>query len=654
MIVAHGVLNGRIYRAAFVPLLFTLAIAGFSLNDRPAPLTSGLAPGAFEGARAFADLQGLAARFPDRRPGSRGDDELAGYIAGTLKGLGGTAAGGFSVQTRTVRAQTIEGERTLETVIAQRPGTSGEQPLVVLAHRDAAGRGARGELSATAVLLELARVFASSETQRTIVLVSSSGGSGGNAGAADFANYAGDRAGGQGDAAIVLGDIAGTRAGRPIVSGLSEAPGWAPQRLQRTVTQAIEQQAGMQPATPTPLALLMQLVFPLTAGEQGPLNARGLPAVLVQAGGELPPPAEEPVSATRLEALGRAVLSAIYALDAGGEVAIRGGAETALPIEHKLIPEWAMRLVLAALLLPPLLVTGDELARLGRRRRATAAQAADRAAASGWDRAAARGWSRAAAAGSLAPWLLWVLACALPFLACALFAMGLGALGAIAAPFPPVVGAALPFGGSALEAVVAVLLVLLLAWLAWPVAMRRASLPPRPTSETAGLAVLLVLGALTVVTWAIDPFTALLLLPALHLWLVLLAPAPGPGRAGRPASWVGLLVLLGLAPLGLLIAFYASRLGLGPGGVAHTALLLLAGGRVGLGGAVLWSIAAGALVAALCVAFAPAPGGPGLPGAPGEDPGERELAPIRGSWADSKSFYAGPGSLGGTDSALRR
>ena len=67
-------LNGRIYRAAFLPLLFALAIAGFSLSDRPAPLSSSLAPGAFEGARAFAELQRLAARFPNRRPGGRGDE----------------------------------------------------------------------------------------------------------------------------------------------------------------------------------------------------------------------------------------------------------------------------------------------------------------------------------------------------------------------------------------------------------------------------------------------------------------------------------------------------------------------------------------------------------------------------------------------------
>ena len=46
--------DGRIYRAAFVPLLFVLVIAGFSLASRPGPLRSTLAPDAFDGARAAA------------------------------------------------------------------------------------------------------------------------------------------------------------------------------------------------------------------------------------------------------------------------------------------------------------------------------------------------------------------------------------------------------------------------------------------------------------------------------------------------------------------------------------------------------------------------------------------------------------------------
>ena len=454
-------LNGRIYRAAFLPLLFALVIAGFSLTGRTAPLSSNLAPEAFEGARAFATLQGLARQFPERRPGSAGDQRLAEYVAQTLRGLGSAAKGGFAVSTRSVSAPTIEGERTLTTVVAQRPGTTGQAPIVILAHRDAAGRGAEAELSGTAALLELARVLAAGETQRTIVLVSTSGGSGGNGGAADFAAHAselvgmaGGRAGSGGpgaevagedgagrpiDAALVLGDLAGTRTSGPLVASFSDSAGSAPGLLQSTVATAIAQQTGVMSDAPGTLAALAHLVFPLAGGEQGPFGARGLPAVLVGAGGELPPPAGEPVSAARLEALGRATLTAVYALDGGPEIGggeAGRGLETGLPIQHKAVPAWALRLLVAALLLPALAVLGDGFARLRRRR------------------------------VPIGRWVVWALACALPFLACAAFVTLLGSLGAIPAPSPPVSSAALPFDNHAVEAMLASALVLVLAWLA--------------------------------------------------------------------------------------------------------------------------------------------------------------------------------------------
>src|ERR1700727_470454 len=184
-------LNGRLYRAAFLPFALALALAAFSLTGSPGPLRSTLAPDAFEGSRAFAEIGSLAREFPDRSPGGDGDRGLAARVTAQLRGLGGTAGGGFTVRTHRFSAQTVDGERELTNVIAVRPGSTGARPLAILAHRDAtSGSPARAELSGTAALLELARVFAARETQRTIVLVSTSGGSGGDAGALDFATGA--------------------------------------------------------------------------------------------------------------------------------------------------------------------------------------------------------------------------------------------------------------------------------------------------------------------------------------------------------------------------------------------------------------------------------------------------------------------------------
>jgi Peptidase family M28 len=683
------VLNGRIYRAAFVPLLFALVIAGFSLTERAAPLGSTLTPEAFEGARAFAELQSLAGRFPERRPGSLGDQELAHEVARTLRGLGGSAKGGFAVSAHSFRARTIDGERTLTTVIAQRPGTTGAAPIVILAHRDAAGRGAEAELSGTAVLLELARVLAAGATQRTIVLVSTSGGSGGNAGAEEFAAHAGAElgggmggagagaegsagspgAGGPIDAALVLGDLAGTHLRAPLVASYSDGPSSAPGLLRSTLAAALAQQAGVpgeDSSPPGTWAQLAHLAFPLTAGEQGPLDARGLPAALLSTSGERPPPANEPVSAARLEGFGRAVLSTVYALDAspaqgassgsppaqGAASGLSGspspaaesqaaGFQTGLPIQHKAIPGWALRLLVAALLAPALLALGDGLARLRRRGRpARPSHSRD-----GW--AATRPSGPSPHDQQVGRWVLWTLACALPFLAGGLFAIVVGRLGAIPAPRPPVAAAALPFDGPALEAALATALVWVLTWLGWPAVVRRLGLPRRPSTDAAALAPLLVAGVLAVVVWVRDPLTALLLVPALHVWLVFASPLRPPPRRVPLAALA--VVALGVVPFALLVAFYAAQLDLGPGGVAHTALLLLASGRVGVAGAVLWSVAFGCLAAVLLVALAPPPADDLGPLGPEDGIGDRAAITIRGPLS-----YAGPGSLGGTESAPRR
>jgi hypothetical protein len=595
-------LNGRLYRGALVPVAFALAIAAFSLTSRPRPLTASLAPDAFQGSSALADLKSLAATYPERRPGSTGDEQLAVRVAHDLEGLGGTAGGGFSVQTHRLSGQTIDGERTLTTVVAQRPGSTSATPIVILAHRDAAARGSQAELSGTAALLELARVFAARETRRTIILVSTSGGSGGAAGAAAFA--AGLRV--PVDAAIVLGDLAGTRVARPFVVPFSGGYGSAPLQLQRTLADAVTHEAGTNPGSPSALGQLSHLTFPLTPGEQGPLDAAGIPAVLMQVSGERGPSARAALSRERLEGAGRAVLRPVVALDAAPDIS--STMETGVQLQRKTLPAWALQLIVATLLLGPLFVAVDGLARMRRRR------------------------------APMGRWVLWTLSCAVPFFACALFAYLLGRLGILAAAPPaPAMPGALPLNGSAAAALIAVALVLVLAWIEWRTLVRRLGWGSRPDPEAAGLSMLLVLLGVSLLVWAQDPFAALLFVPAVHLWLLLASPELRPRPLGSLA-----LVGLGLAPLLLLVVFYALQLGLGPGEVAWTAVLIVAGGHVGLAGALLWSIAFGCAAAAvmLCVTQPAAPSG--------LSSDDFEIT-IRGPMS-----YAGPGSLGGTESALRR
>jgi hypothetical protein len=615
-------LNGRLYRAAFVPFLFALAIAAFSLSARPQALSSTLAPEAFEGAPAFAELKGMAEAFPERRPGSPGDEGLARYVAGKLEGLGGSAGGGFSVRTYHFGAQTIDGEQSLTNVVAERPGSTSATPILILAHRDAAAGGAQAELSGTAALLELARVFAARETKRTIVLVSTSGGSGGDAGAAQLTA---ERSGANGphgwagqlgpfDAAIVLGDLAGSDTRAPLVVPFSDGFGSAPLQLQRTLTGAISQETGIDPGAPSTLGQLAHLAFPLTVGEQGVLNAGGVPAVLVQVSGEKgppTPPSPDAVSMQRLEGFGRAALSAVDALDTAPDISPT--MQSGLLLQRQILPEWALRLLVITLLLPVLVAVADGVARVRRR------------------------------GMPVGRWTAWTLSCALPFLSCGLLAYVLGWLGVLgAAPSAPVLPSALPFDGDAATAVVALALTFALAWLLWAALLRRLGWGVRPDPEVAGLSMLLVALPLALVVWVGNPYTALLALPALHLWLVLASPER-LGIGQPPQRLLSLaLVALGVLPLVLLIVFYADQLGLGVGEVAWMAVLFIVGGHVGLGGVILWSLAFGCAAAATALALR------ALPPADTEL-SERIEVTIRGPLS-----YAGPGSLGGTESALRR
>jgi hypothetical protein len=163
--------------------------------------------------------------------------------------------------------------------------------------------------------------------------------------------------------------------------------------------------------------------------------------------------------------------------------------------------------------------------------------------------------------------------------------------------------------------------------------------PEAAGSDASGIATLLVLLALACVVWAFDPYTALLIVPGLHLLL----PVASPERRPRPIAGLALLVLA-LIPLGLLLAFYAHQLGYGLGGLVWTAVLLFAGGHIGVLAAALWSVAFGCAAAIGLVALTP-------PADPlgGSGPDEHPEITIRGPLS-----YAGPGSLGGTKSALRR
>jgi hypothetical protein len=231
-------------------------------------------------------------------------------------------------------------------------------------------------------------------------------------------------------------------------------------------------------------------------------------------------------------------------------------------------------------------------------------------------------------------WLRWVAASALPFLLASLLAIGLFRTGLIeAAPAAPVAGAASAPNAAALASVV------VLALLTWfglrPLLLRGLRVEGDPGGGGAATAIVIVLCAATLAVWIVNPYASLLLIPALHLWLLAMAPETHLRRPAALALWAA-----GLLPLLLVAYAFARQFGLDPLELVWMLELLVAGGGISLVVVLVWSAVLGCAAGALVVVLRAA--GPGRPDAPSQ-------ITVRGP-----KTYAGPGSLGGTESALRR
>jgi hypothetical protein len=620
------VLDPRVYRAAFVPALLAVFVVAFSLAGRPGPATTRLAADAFDGFRTYGapnvrnSLLELAAAFPERRPGSAGDAALADRVAATLR------RAGFDVSRRRERGGTVDGDVAVETVEGVRPGRSSRK-IVVLSHRDALASPGLAELSGTAAFLELARIFRSRDTvgpvlpgerrlvgrnlRKTLVLVSTSGGSGGAAGARAWARAQDPETI---DGVLVLGDLASERLVRPLVVPWSNGSERPPLAWQRTVETAVRIEAGLDPGGSRASAQWARRALPMTVSEQGEVNRAGPAGVLLQVTGERGPGAAERTSPERLDAVGRAALRALSALDGAGRADASGQTEPPFAGEtsgivtlRNVLPDWSVRLLVLCFVLPPLLAALDAAFRARRRRLA------------------------------VGPWLVWIAAAALPVALGWAWLRLLGLTGALPAPPAPVLPAALPLdsGESAVlaSAALGVLLGVVLAR-----ALTREPVPERsaPGAGAAGAAAGAATAGLALAVWVANPYAAALLVPAAHLWLFVGMPG---SRLGRGWSWVALGG--GLVLPALVLVHELAALDIGPAELARLWLIAAAGGHVSAWTAVTVGLTVGCFaVVARAILARPRPGVP-------PPPPKRPLTRGPGG-------YYGPGSLGGTESALRR
>jgi Peptidase family M28 len=590
-------LDPRIYRTGLAAVLLAAIVFAFSLETQQSGRSTNLAPDAFNGGSVFRTIKSLAGQYPQRRPGATGDNDLAQLVARSLSGHG------FSVSTDTFDASTVDGTRTLQTVIGQRAGqTNGT--IVVVSHRDAAGSPATADLSGTAVMLELGRILQGESLEHSVELVSVSG----SAGSAGTSHLAQQLAGQPVDAVIDLGDLAAAHPTQPVVVPWGSNGTVAPPALRNTLATALRSAAGASAGGNSVGAQLARLAFPMTISDQGPFASHGIAAVQLSTSGERGPAANEPISVARVTAFGSAALVAVNALDGGAPIP----APTAyLLINGKVVPLWAVRLLVLALILPVLVTTIDGTARARRH------------------------------GHMIGGWILWVLSAAVPFALAAVLARGVKLAGLLKTAPPGPLGAGdvpLHSGGVALLAGIGVLVVLGF-WLIRPLCLRLAALAIGerrfgPVDEGTGAALLLVICVIALVIWLANPFAALLLVPALHLWMWVVDPAI------RLRRWLGaLFLLIGILPPALVAVYYAHALHFGAVNLLWNGTLLISGGSLGLVAALQWSVVLGctASVAVIVVRL------------DRHKDQEAAVVTVRGPIT-----YAGPGSLGGTESALRR
>jgi len=538
----------------------------------PLPAPQPALPPAFDRFAAVELATQLARFYPDRLPGTAGAAGAAAFVREQL------APYGLRVEPDRFHADLPgHGGETLVNQVVTVPGRSPDE-IVLMAHRDddGTGPGADNNASGIAALIQIARSYGSPVGARpvspmhTLVFVVTDGGAFGGLGARRFA----DQHRGRVVAAIDLTALAGRGPPRIVLAGTE--PRLASPGLVETAAQRVLEQAGRRPAHPGALGQLIDLAFPFTLLEHGPLLARGVPALTLTSGDERPPAAfsDQPsqLNAVRLNQLGRAAQQLLRWLDSGAELA--PGTASYIYFGPRVLPGWAIELVLIAALAPFLLAAVDLFARCRRRHiPLTSALRSYRSRVGFW---------------------LWV---ALLF---ELFAL-LGFW-----PKAPAVPLPLDASPATDWPVVALVGLGVLSGLGWLVA--RARLAPRQpvsaTDELAGTtAALLGLAVVALLVVATNPFALVFLLPSLHAWLWL------PHFRGR-ALWVRASALAAgfLGPL-LLLGSLALRYDLGLDAPWYLAELT-ATGYVKLPALVIavgWLASAGQMLALAAGRYAPYP-----------------------------------------------
>jgi hypothetical protein len=557
------VISFRLYRAAFAPALVAAVVLLFSLQGRPEPLSSVVASAEFDQEAAAKLDRQIVGAAPARTPGSAGDAAIADMVERRFAGVreGQVAEQRFD--------GSFEGEDVqLRNVILTLPGESPRSVVVLAARDSASGPGAVSSAAATATLLELVDKLRTARHTKTLVFVSTDGGSDGATGAREFAESFPQR--GLIDGAIVLWQPGAGTSTQPSLLDASDGPQSPSAQLVRTAEQALTDQTGLRPRLEGVFGELARLALPSGLGEQAVLIEHGIDAVGLSSAGERPLPvaADQPddVSEAALGDFGRTALLLAATLD-GAAAPPEHGPDAYLSLAGNLVPGWTLALLALTLLLPAALTSVDSLLQAFRRR-------------------ARVGWA-----------LAWSASRALPLLAAVLLLYVLALTGIVARPTFPFDPNRFEVGAGQIIAMVFLGSVILAGYYV----IRGWRVPGGMPPELAPPALGLVSALAVLLAWLANPYLALLLVPVAHVWLL------GLRRAG-PLAWPRVLgaIALSLLPLVAAVVHVANGLDLGSG-APWQFLLMVGDGQAGLGPVLALCLLMGCMVGLVAVAVRPRP-----------------------------------------------
>jgi hypothetical protein len=522
--VPEGLLAPRLYRAAFAPALFALIVLAFSLQQPARSVQPELSPPGFSSARAEVFAKQAITNYGARESGSIQDTRLGDLVEARLEAVG------FESTSTSFDATTLGGRRKLANVVGVRPGPSDRRLLVIASRDGSPGELAKNGALETGILLELARVIEGRTFDHTLVIASVSGGVDGGLGAAELMKTLR----GPFDAVIVLRNVGGPKVATPLLTD-GDSRMIPDQRFVRTLGRITNREIGGAAANKSIAGQLVRLGFPMALGEQATFAGQGVNGASVSPGGEpLTSPGAD--SAPQVADVGQTALRALTTFDNSFHPAKPSAAP--LKVGGKLIPQWALVLLIGALFFPLIVAAIDSWAR-------------------------ARRWRHVSQRGLLAPAIATVWLLLLGFLL-----RGLGLTGTIhAPPLPPDPSAVTGVGATAIGLFVAVLAVL--GVLVAAASARQAT----PKGGEAGFALWVVFTGLAI--FVVNPIAAGFLVLLLHLVVLLLLT----GEARR-RQVIG-LALLGLLPVFGAVAYFPAVFGISFGGSLRYLVLLEAGGFVG-------------------------------------------------------------------------